>query len=86
MVFSWINGRILASVNDNVAYTYNADGIRTTKTVNVIKYEFILDGSTVLCMRWGEGENDCEFNFEYGCANSQSDISFKKMKKYEKSK
>lgn len=46
--FSWL-GRRLMTYNSGSAvtnYTYNADGIRTTKTVGGTKTEFFLNGST----------------------------------------
>ena len=39
----------------NSEYTYNADGIRTSKTVDGVTYEYILDGSKILGERWTEG-------------------------------
>ncbi len=35
-------------------YTYNADGIRTTKTVGGTKTEFFLNGSTILAKKKGD--------------------------------
>ncbi len=35
------------------AYTYNANGIRTSKTVDGIKHTYILDGSKILRETWG---------------------------------
>ena len=40
------------SVTDFTAYTYNADGIRTSKTVNGVKHEYILNGSQILAETW----------------------------------
>ena len=40
------------SVSDFTAYTYNADGIRTSKTVNGVKHEYILNGSQILAETW----------------------------------
>ena len=49
---TWTRGRQLASYvkgTDNIAYTYNSEGIRTEKIINFeYKTEYILDGSTVI--------------------------------------
>lgn len=37
-----------------ISYTYNANGIRTSKTVNGIKHEFTLDGVHILREVWGD--------------------------------
>ena len=37
-----------------ISYTYNASGIRTSKTVNGIKHEFTLDGVKILREVWGD--------------------------------
>ena len=39
---------------DEVTYTYNADGIRTSKTVEGIKHEYILNGSQIIAETWTE--------------------------------
>ena len=46
MTMTWQNGRELAALtdaNNSISYTYDADGLRTTKTVNSIvsKYEYV---------------------------------------------
>ena len=48
---TWEKGRQLKSF-DNTQYTYNANGIRTSKTVDGIKHEYILDGSKILREAW----------------------------------
>lgn len=48
---TWEKGRQLKSF-DNNTYTYNANGIRTSKTVNGIKHSFALDGSKILREEW----------------------------------
>ena len=45
------SGRRLASFNYNnktTTYTYNADGIRTSKTVDGVTTEFFLNGTQIL--------------------------------------
>ena len=44
---TWTMGRQLASFGSNT-YTYNEDGIRTSKTVNGVKTAFLLDGYNVI--------------------------------------
>ena len=49
---TWEKGRQLKSF-DNSQYTYNANGIRTSKTVNGIVHTFVLDGTKILKESWG---------------------------------
>ena len=44
---SWTMGRQLASF-DGIAYTYNEDGIRTSKTVNNVTTTYYLDGTNII--------------------------------------
>ena len=37
-----------------MTYTYNENGIRTSKTVNGVKHEYTLDGTKILRETWGE--------------------------------
>ena len=48
---TWEKGRQLKSY-DNNTYTYNANGIRTSKTVNGIKHKYTLDGTKILRETW----------------------------------
>ena len=48
---TWEKGRQLKSF-DNIAYTYNANGIRTSKTVDGIKHTYTLDGTKILREEW----------------------------------
>ncbi len=50
---TWEKGRQLKSF-DNNTYTYNANGIRTSKTINGVKHEYVLDGTKILRETWGE--------------------------------
>ena len=50
---TWEKGRQLKSF-DNNTYTYNANGIRTSKTVNGVKHEYTLDGTKILKETWGD--------------------------------
>ena len=40
---------------DTITFTYNADGIRTSKTVNGVKHEYHLSGSQIVFETWIEG-------------------------------
>ena len=48
---TWEKGRQLKSF-DNTQYTYNANGIRTSKTVNGIVHTYTLDGAKILKEAW----------------------------------
>jgi len=50
---TWEKGRQLKSFDDNT-YTYNANGIRTSKTVNGFKHTYTLDGTKILRETWGD--------------------------------
>ena len=50
---TWEKGRQLKSFGNNT-YTYNANGIRTSKTVNGVKHTFMLEGSKITKEAWGE--------------------------------
>ena len=49
---TWEKGRQLKSYDSNT-YTYNANGIRTSKTVGDVKHEYTLDGTKILRETWG---------------------------------
>ena len=48
---TWEKGRQLKSFGGNT-YTYNANGIRTSKTINGVKHEYTLDGTKILRETW----------------------------------
>ena len=48
---TWEKGRQLKSFVDT-KYTYNASGIRTSKTVGCIRYNFVLDETKILRQSW----------------------------------
>ncbi len=52
LFFAWKKGRQLKSFGNNT-YTYNANGIRTSKTVNGVKHTYELDGTKILRETWG---------------------------------
>ena len=54
--FTWKNGRQLATATANgktLSFTYNADGIRTTKTVDGVTHTYTLDGDRLVAEEWG---------------------------------
>ena len=50
---TWEKGRQLKSF-DCDTYTYNANGIRTSKTVDGVRHDFVLNGTKILAETWGE--------------------------------
>ena len=44
---TWEKGRQLKAF-DNISYEYNANGIRTAKTVGGVRHEYDLEGSNIL--------------------------------------
>ena len=50
---TWEKGRQLKSFDSNT-YTYNANGIRTSKTVGGVKHTYFLDGTKILKETWGD--------------------------------
>ena len=49
---TWEKGRQLKSFGGNT-YTYNANGIRTSKTVGGVKHTYTLEGAKILRETWG---------------------------------
>ena len=54
---TWEKGRQLKSFDGNT-YTYNANGIRTSKIVNVVKHTYTLDGTKILRECWNYDEHN----------------------------
>ena len=51
---TWQNGR-MKSFGSNT-YTYNCNGIRTSKTVDGVKHTYTLEGSRIVCEKWAGHE------------------------------
>ena len=56
---TWTQGRRLASISGeeegtDYTYTYNSDGIRTSKTVNGVEHIYHLSGTQILSEEWTE--------------------------------
>ena len=58
MTITWQNGRQLSGISQNgnmlASYTYNADGLRTSKTVNGITTEYYWLNGTLQGQRTGD--------------------------------
>lgn len=53
--FTWEGRSLIGIVNDNdeCSYTYNENGIRTSKTVNGVTTEYLLNGTKILAQKTG---------------------------------
>ena len=51
---TWQNGRMM-SLGSNT-YTYNCNGIRTSKTVNGVRHTYTLEGLRIVCEKWANHE------------------------------
>ena len=61
-VLEWKKGRLLTKFGANT-YTYNANGIRTSKTVGNVTTNFVLNGNKILSQSDTSGNT---LNFQYG--------------------
>ena len=64
----WEKGRQLKSY-DNITYTYNANGIRTGKTVGDISHSYYLEGTKIVRETWGRIKEKYDLRF-YNCSLS----------------
>lgn len=65
MNFTWGGGNTLSSLtasDTTAAYTYNAEGIRTSKTVNGVKTTYILKGTDIVTLK--QGTNRMDFYYD----------------------
>ena len=55
MSFTWEGRQLKTTVANgkNISYTYNQDGIRTSKKVGDVTTKYFVDGSTILAQRTG---------------------------------
>ncbi len=90
ITLDWINGRQLNRYTDSnhtIEYQYNEDGIRTSKTVDNIKTEYYVEGTSIIFERTGnnviyylrnetDGLIGLQYNNEiyYYMKNAQNDI------------
>lgn len=73
---TWQNGRQLATLSGNGAtanYTYDVDGLRTSKTVNGVKHEYYYVGSTLQYEKFGT----TELWFFYDADGNPSGVRYK---------
>lgn len=49
---TWEKGRQLKRI-DNNNYAYNANGVRISKTVNGVRHTYCLEGTKIVCEKWG---------------------------------
>ena len=73
---TWQNGRQLATLSGNgitANYTYDVDGLRTSKTVNGVKHEYYYVGSTLQYEKFGT----TELWFFYDADGNPSGVRYK---------
>ena len=73
---TWQNGRQLASLSGNgttASYTYDVDGLRTSKTVNGVKHEYYYVGSRLQYEKYGT----TVLRFFYDADGTPSGIRYK---------
>ena len=73
---TWQNGRQLALLSGNgttASYTYDVDGLRTSKTVNGVKHEYYYVGSRLQYEKYGT----TELRFFYDADGTPSGIRYK---------
>ena len=59
--FTWVNGRTLATASDgtnSLSFAYDANGLRTSKTVNGVTYRYYYAGGKLMRMTWGTNTID----------------------------
>ena len=90
MQFTWTMGRRLESATRSdgitISYTYNADGLRTGKTINNVPFKYYWNGGKLTAQTWGgntmyfryDGDTPIGFEFNgteyYYVTNLQGDI------------
>lgn len=54
--FTWEGRRLVGAVkgSNNMSFTYNEEGIRTSKTVNGVTHTYHLNGSQIIAEEWGD--------------------------------
>lgn len=73
---TWQNGRQLATLSGNgvtASYTYDVDGLRTSKTVNGVKHEYYYVGNTLQYEKFGS----TELWFFYDADGNPSGVRYK---------
>ena len=74
-------GRLLMSFSDSegpsVSFTYNADGIRTSKTAGGVKHKYTLDGSRIVSETWTKNNIEYFLYFIYDENGSPAGIEYR---------
>ena len=65
------------SEGPSVSFTYNADGIRTSKTVGGIKHKYTLDGSRIVSETWTKNNIEYFLYFIYDENGSPAGIEYR---------
>ena len=63
--YTWTQGRRLKQItngSDSISYEYNSDGIRTSKTVNGVTTDYVLEGSNIIYQN--DGTNQLWFTYD----------------------
>lgn len=56
-IFTWEDGKLLKTANvgtNTLSFTYNHDGIRTSKTVNNVTHNYSVSSSQIVSEEWGD--------------------------------
>ena len=84
---TWTQGRRLATMSGNgqsLSFTYNADGIRTSKTVNGITHYYHLAGTQILSEEWTDANEVQHLIIYHYDANGQPvGMSYRNSTDYE---
>ena len=74
-------GRLLMSFSDSegpsISFTYNADGIRTSKTAGGVKHKYTLDGSRIVSETWTKNNIEYFLYFIYDENGSPAGIEYR---------
>ena len=79
--FTWTQGRRLASASRNdldISYSYDGNGIRTSKTVNGVETKYTVNGSAII-------REECpgtDMIFEYDVAGKRTNIVYNEVVYY----
>ena len=80
MTMTWTQGRRLTTLTDgtqSLSYTYNDEGIRTSKTVNGIKHTYTVSGSRILSEEWTENGLDHLILYIYDATGSPIGMQYR---------
>ena len=80
---TWTQGRRLASISGeeegtDYTYTYNSDGIRTSKTVNGVEHIYHLSGTQILSEEWTENGVQHLIVYSYDASGYPISMTYRK--------